>query len=87
MTEEMHVAVAEATQGADAKLKKAAPKLTAAAPKTSNAVLVLFKTIFLPMLTPVLGSLIAKYGSETLEQFLIPARDILNAAYPVVEDE
>lgn len=84
--ETLHPEVAAAAEAAPAKLLKAAPKIAAAQPKTSNAVLTLFKTIFLPMLTPVLGGLIAKYGGESLRQYLEPARDVLIAAYPVVEE-
>ena len=82
---DLHATVVAAAEEAPAKLAKAAPKIAAATPKTSNAVLSLFKTVFLPMLTPVLGALIAKYGGESLRQYLEPARDVLIAAYPIEE--
>ena len=81
--QELHPVVEAAAEIARAPLTKAAPKLAAAQPKTSSAVLSLFKTVFLPMLAPVLGALIAKYGGEKLAVFLEPARDVLVAAYPV----
>ena len=77
--------VAKAADGIDAKLRKAAPKITAAQPKTSSAVLAFFKSVFLPMLTPILAGLILKYGGESLRKYLEPARDVLLAAYPVDE--
>jgi hypothetical protein len=68
-----------------AKVAVAPGKSAAAVSKTSNAVLALFKTLFLPMITPILGGLIVKYGSATLEEILVPARDVLLAAYPLEE--
>lgn len=66
-------------------LDRAAPKLAAAQPKTGRAVLSLVKSIVLPILAAALGELLKKYGNDELADYLIPARDILNDAYPPSE--
>lgn len=68
-------------------IAKAAPKIASAQPKTSAAVLSFIKMTVLPILAPALAGIIKKYGKGKLEKYLIPARDILNEAYPVEPEE
>jgi uncharacterized membrane protein len=85
--ENIHPKVAAAAEVADAKLAKLAPRITKAAPKqTSSAVLTLFKSLFLPMLVPILGGLIVKYAHDSaVEEYLIDGRNVLLKAYPLDE--
>jgi hypothetical protein len=85
---EVHPTIAAtAAKATTAKLDKVAVKVAAATPSTSSAVLTLFKTIFLPMLAPIIASLLQKYGGGKLRPYLEPVRDILVLAYPEDEDE
>jgi len=84
---QVHASIEAAAARAEPKLAKLAPKITAAAPGTSSAVLTLFKNLFLPMLAPLIASLLTKYGGGKLRPYLEPVRDILVLAYPVEEDE
>lgn len=60
-------------------LAKAAPKVEAAAPKTSNAVLTAFKTIFLPLLPGIVSALLVKANEKTLKIMRIVRDTLVNA--------
>jgi len=82
-----HPAVVAAAAKAEPKLAKVVEKVASAAPSTVSALLSFFRTVILPILTPMLASLIVKYGSGKLRAALEPVRDLLNSAYPAEPDE
>ena len=71
----------------EAKIAKGVAKVAAASPSSVNALLGFVKTVILPILAPLLASLIVKYGGGKMRPYLQPVRDLLNDAYPVEEDE
>lgn len=64
----------------DNALTKAAPKVEAAAPKTSSSVLSLFRSLFFPLLPGIISELVKRSKSSRDERILIQVRDILNTA-------
>jgi hypothetical protein len=83
-----------ATKISDAKLERQlaamAPRVEKAAPKTSSAVLSLFRTLFLGALPGIIGELVRRSPSTRDEAILREVRDVLVAADlndPPEEDE
>jgi len=64
----------------DPKLKTAAPKIAAAQPKTSSAVLTLFKTVLLPLLPTILSEVLKADKKGRYKATLREARTVLDNA-------
>jgi len=83
----MSATIKAVAEKGEAKVAKAVEKVAAASPSSVNALLSFFRTVILPILTPMLASLIVKYGSGKLRAALEPVRNLLLEAYPIEEDE
>ena len=64
----------------DPKLLKAATRVAAAQPKTSSALISLFKSVFLPLLPTILGEVLKGDGKRKYRSALLVAKRVLDEA-------